>query len=123
MAANPGKEKARFPFTHKRILISKSAQDLQLNVLKRIEKCAVFQNYVHFSKLPTLIPALQFLLKAEFIFKKFIFRFQRNQLLCFKQMYCACPNFTAWPASALSLPRSLPCTALMSVLQRYLACF
>ena len=32
MAANPGKEKARFPFTHKRGLITKSAQALLQNV-------------------------------------------------------------------------------------------
>lgn len=57
MAANPGKEKARFPFTHKRGLITKSAQALMQNVQKRIEKCALFQNYVHFTKLPSLIRA------------------------------------------------------------------
>lgn len=49
MAANPGKEKARFPFTHKRSLITKSAQALLQYVQNRIEKCALFQNYVHFS--------------------------------------------------------------------------
>lgn len=57
MAANPGKEKARFPFSHRRSPITESAQASLQNVQKRIEKCALFQNCTHFSKLPTLIRA------------------------------------------------------------------
>lgn len=38
MAANPGKEKARFPFTHKHGLITKSAQAVKLARYCRVYK-------------------------------------------------------------------------------------
>lgn len=137
MAANPGKEKARFPFTHKRGLITKSAQALLQNVRgkKKGLRNVPAPTTMHFSKLLALIRAfLSHCALKCFTQSRSSWRSQKTNgtdLLFFKQVMqncSACPIFTAWPAlvsrslSPSSLSNSTACTSLR-MLQCYRACF